>query len=177
MGTALVVYESMYGNTERVAQAIAEGLRDHVDAIVCEVGVAPDTLPDSELLVVGGPTHAFGMSRASTREDAARSAARPVLSGRRGLREWTEALSAPTTSVALATFDTKVARPRLPGSAAHAVARRLRQLGMRPVCSPETFRVQGREGPLSEGELDRARDWGQSVARQWRRHGSSELAG
>ena len=177
MGTALVVYESMYGNTGRVAQAIAEGLRDHVDAIVCEVGVAPDTLPDVELLVVGGPTHAFGMSRASTREDAARSAARPVVSGRRGIREWTEALSAPTTQVALATFDTKVARPRLPGSAAHAVARRLRRLGMRQVCPAETFHVQGREGPLSDGELERARAWGQSVARQWRRHGSSELAG
>ncbi|KRE52588.1 flavodoxin family protein [Phycicoccus sp. Soil748] len=177
MGTALVVYESMYGNTGRVAQAIAEGLRDHVDAIVCEVGVAPDTLPDVELLVVGGPTHAFGMSRASTREDAARSAARPVVSGRRGIREWTEALSAPTTQVALATFDTKVARPRLPGSAAHAVARRLRRLGVRQVCPPETFHVQGREGPLSDGELERARAWGQSVARQWRRHGSSELAG
>jgi flavodoxin len=167
MGTALVVYESMYGNTMQVAQAIADGLRDHVDAIVCEVGVAPDTLPDIELLVVGGPTHAFGMSRASTREDA----------GRRGLREWTEAMSAPTVPVAFAAFDTKVARPRLPGSAAHAVARRLRRLGMRPVCPPATFLVKDSEGPLSDGELDRATAWGQSVARQWRRHGSSELAG
>lgn len=177
MGTALVVYESMYGNTERIAQAVAEGLRDHVDAIVCEVGTAPDTLPEIELLVVGGPTHAFGMSRASTREDAARSAARPVVSGRRGLREWTESLDVPTSTVALAAFDTKVARPRLPGSAAHAVARRLRRLGMRPVCPPETFLVNGREGPLVDGELDRAKAWGQSVARQWHRHGSSELAG
>jgi hypothetical protein len=177
MGTALVVYESMYGNTERIAQAVAEGLRDHVDVIVCEVGVAPDRLPDIELLVVGGPTHAFGMSRASTREDAARRAARPVLSGLRGLREWTEALATPPTPVALATFDTKVARPRLPGSAAHGVARRLRRLGMRPVCAPMTFLVQDSEGPLSDGELDRARAWGQSVAREWRRHGSSELAG
>jgi hypothetical protein len=177
MGTALVVYESMYGNTEKVARAVAEGLRDHVDVMVCEVGAAPDTLPDVELLVVGGPTHAFSMSRASTREDAARSAARPVISGRRGLREWIEGLAAPGTAVALAAFDTKVARPRLPGSAARAAARRLRQLGFRPVCPAETFHVQDREGPLAPGELERARAWGQSVARQWRRHGSSELTG
>jgi hypothetical protein len=177
MGTALVVYESMYGNTERIARAVAEGLRDHVDVMVCEVGVAPDTLPVVELLVVGGPTHAFSMSRASTREDAARSAARPVLSGRRGLREWIEGLAAPSSPVALAAFDTKVARPRLPGSAARAAARRLRQLGLRQVCPPESFHVQDREGPLAAGEVERAKAWGQGVARQWRRHGSSEYAG
>ena len=68
---ALVVYESMFGNTEQVAEAIGEGLRSKVEAEVVRVDRAPEVLPDSlDLLVVGGPTHAFSMSRPGTRESA-----------------------------------------------------------------------------------------------------------
>ena len=75
MTRALVVYESVLGNTQAVAKAIAEGLGESRPVTVKEVSDAPDAIPpDVGLLVVGGPTHAFGMSRPETRADAAREA-------------------------------------------------------------------------------------------------------
>ena len=67
---ALVVYESMFGNTEAIAHAIAEGLSLQLAVELVEVSAAPTTLRDVDLLVAGGPTHAFGLSRRSTRESA-----------------------------------------------------------------------------------------------------------
>ena len=69
---ALVVYESMFGNTQAIAQAIGDGIEASMHADVVEVGAAPDMVPrDVTLLVVGGPTHAFSMSWPSTRRDVA----------------------------------------------------------------------------------------------------------
>ncbi|HSL25245.1 MAG TPA: flavodoxin domain-containing protein [Acidimicrobiia bacterium] len=69
---ALVVFESMFGNTEAIAKAVADGLTARMAVDIVEVGVAPAVLSDDvELLVVGGPTHAFGMSRPGTRQKAA----------------------------------------------------------------------------------------------------------
>ena len=69
---ALVVVESMWGNTRAVAQAVANGLSESVTARVIDVTDAPATLGERiSLLVVGGPTHAFSMSRASTRDNPA----------------------------------------------------------------------------------------------------------
>ena len=115
---ALVVYESMFGNTQTIADAVAGGWphRMRVDAV--EVGGAPATLDDDvTLLVVGGPTHAFGMSRPRTRQDAATQAPDGLVSTGTGLREWLAALRAPA-GIAAAAFDTKVSKPHLPGSAA-----------------------------------------------------------
>ena len=68
---ALVVYESMYGDAQTIAAAIAEGLSSHLDVSMCEVGSAPSPVPtDIALLVVGGPTHAMTLSRSSTRRGA-----------------------------------------------------------------------------------------------------------
>ncbi len=78
--TALVVYESMHGSTQAVAQAIAEGLTPAGRVYVYEVSAlakAPGgrtITTDLNLLVVGGPTHAFGLSRPNTRQDAAKAA-------------------------------------------------------------------------------------------------------
>ena len=52
----------------------------------------------------------------------------------------------------------------MPGSAARAIARRLRRLGAVLVADPESFRVVGSPGPLAAGELDRARQWGEQLA-------------
>lgn len=60
---ALVVYESMFGNTEQVARAVATGLGRHLDVELVAVANAPDTVSDVDLVVVGGPTHAFSMTR------------------------------------------------------------------------------------------------------------------
>lgn len=164
MSRALVVYESMYGNTESVARAIADGLATRVAVDVLEVGAAP-AAPDDDvaLLVVGGPTHAFGMSRPSTRRDAADKVGRAVVSRGPGVREWLDALR-PQAGRQAASFDTRVARPRLPGSAARAVGRRLHRSGATAADTPHSFFVKGSEGPLVDGELDRARAWGAGLA-------------
>lgn len=158
---ALVVYESMFGNTQTVATAIAEGLRAAVTVDLVEVGAAPTTVDDDiGLLVVGGPTHAFGMSRAATRRDAAEQAEREVVSAGTGLREWLEVVQAPAARIPAAAFGTLIDNPWVPGSAARAAEKRLRKLGFAIVAPAEAFIVGGVPGPLADGEVDRARQWG-----------------
>lgn len=95
MTRALVVFESMFGNTATIAQAIADGLSGGADVDVVEVGVAPTVIADDvSPLVVGGPTHAFGMSRPSSRRSAAQQADHGVVSRGIGLREWLAARGA-----------------------------------------------------------------------------------
>jgi hypothetical protein len=161
---ALIVYESMFGNTFAIAKSIAEGLAPHMTAEVVEVGQAPTELgPEFQLIVVGGPTHAFGMSRPDTRRTAADKTAHDVLSPDGGLRDWLEKVSPAPRSTAAATFDTRVNRPRVPGSAARAAARRLRRLGFELIARPESFRVQDMTGPPVDGELRRAAEWGRML--------------
>lgn len=162
---ALVVYESMYGNTRRIAEAVAEGLAGRMRADVIEVGSAPAAVgEDVALLVVGGPTHAFAMSRATTRQSAAQDAPDGLVSRGDGIREWLSGLRTGSARLAAAAFDTRVAKPRLPGSAARGAARRLRRLGVRSAAPAHSFYVIGTRGPLVDGELDRAREWGETLA-------------
>lgn len=162
---AMVVYESMFGNTEKIARAIAAGLSAHMSVKAIEVGLAADEINgDVDLLVVGGPTHVFGMSRPSTREDAAKQAGHDVVSSRVGIREWLEDLPRPSRHVQAAAFDTRVRKPQVPGSAAHAAERRLRRYKYPIARRAECFWVEGTPGPLSDGELDRARRWGEELA-------------
>jgi hypothetical protein len=158
-----VVYESMFGNTREVADAVADGLRESARVEVHEVASATPLPADLDLLVVGGPTHAFGLSRESTRNDAATKARREVESASMGLREWLGALEGTGMHTAYATFDTRVNHPRVPGSAAKKAAKRLRRLGGTQSADPESFWVDGVEGPLVAGELDRARGWGRKL--------------
>lgn len=164
MTRAWVVYESMYGNTRQVAEAVAEGVGESVDVEVHEVSRAAPLPRELDLLVVGGPTHAFGLSHDSSREEAARKAQHAVESATMGLREWLDEADPPQPLPAFATFDTRIARPRIPGSAAHKAARRLRRLGAEQRSAPESFWVRGAQGPLVDGELDRAREWGRRLA-------------
>ena len=98
---ALVVYESMYGNTHVVASNIADGLRADYEVTLVPVAEATTELvAGADLLVVGGPTHLRGLSSAMTRRMAAEAAARDG-SGLRldpdargpGLRDWLKGLS------------------------------------------------------------------------------------
>ena len=167
MKRALVIYESMYGNTEQIARAIGEGLAERMQVDVVEVGVAPTTLAaDVGLVVVGGPTHAFGMSRPGTRVSAAKEAESPLVSSGIGVREWLEALEQPAEPLVAAAYDTHVDHPKLlrhVGSAAAAIAKRLEKLGIEAVAEPEHFWVAGTPGPLRDGELQRAHDFGRSL--------------
>jgi hypothetical protein len=157
---AVVVVESMFGNTRQVAKAIAEGLQNAVDVEVLDVGVAPETFdPDVRLIVVGGPTHMFGMSRPDSRTQALAKAGAGARSADTGIREWIERLGPLGPRVATATFDTGL-RSRLSGSAAASASKRLRRRGVRTVSPGHSFEVTGKSGPLKAGELDRARAWG-----------------
>jgi hypothetical protein len=162
---SLVVYESMFGNTKVIAEAIAEGLLTHSAVDIEEVGDASTSPPpDMDLLVVGGPTHAFGMSRSSTRQSAGEQAEHGIISSRIGLREWIDDLSSSGGGMAVATFDTRIARPRMPGSAARRAEKRLVGLGYRAATRPKSFWVQGTSGPLVEGEVERATRWAEDLA-------------
>jgi len=93
---ALVVYESMFGNTHVVASNIADGLRSDFEVTLVPVAEASwDLIADADLLVAGAPTHMHGMSSRSTRRMAAEAAAKDG-SGLRtdpgadgpGMRDW-----------------------------------------------------------------------------------------
>jgi len=76
---AVVVYESMYGNTHMIADAIGAGLKTASDVSVVPVSQASRAvLAGADLVVVGGPTHAHGMSRAATRQGAVKAADKPA---------------------------------------------------------------------------------------------------
>lgn len=160
----LVVYESMFGNTEAVARAVADGLRGRVDVELHEVAKAPVS-ERVDLIVAGGPTHAFSLSRPATRTDAI---AQGATRGKEiiGLREWLGHLPRATQVESFAAFDTRVDKVRrLPGSAAAKAARIARRLGYVPA-GQESFYVADTMGPLVHGELERARTWGVLLAAQ-----------
>jgi hypothetical protein len=161
---ALVVYESMFGNTEQVARAIARGLGKSAQVEVVDVSRAPRN-PDADvdLIVAGGPTHAFSMSRANTRADAID---RGATEGERefGLRDWIDALPVGLHTDKMATFDTRVRTTRhLPGSAAKGAAKAAHRRGYEAAAPAESFYVDDVAGPLLDGELDRAEAWGEQL--------------
>lgn len=161
---ALVVYESMFGNTEQIARAVAAGLSETVDVQLTEVADATDPDPDIALIVAGGPTHAFSMSRENTRADAISKGA-PEGEQEHGLREWMAALPSSQHAEKIATFDTKIKSMRhLPGSAAKSAAKVARRHGYESVAKAESFYVDDVDGPLLDGEIDRARAWGRQLA-------------
>ena len=161
---ALVVYESMFGNTEQVARAVAEGLATSAQVDLHEVSQVPPQAADlADLIVVGGPTHALSLTRPSTRADAVKQGA--THGGvDTGLREWLARLSPGLHTVHVAAFDTRVAKVRhLPGSAATKAAKLTRRLGYLPA-GKQSFYVMDTPGPLVSGELERAREWGAQLA-------------
>ncbi|MGY4103098.1 flavodoxin family protein [Nocardia sp. R16R-3T] len=162
---ARVVYESMFGNTAAIARAIADGLRAHADVEVLSVAAAAEMPePAIDLLVVGGPTHAFGLSRTRTRRDAAEQTDAPIAVDI-GIREWLDAALPVPGGARAAAFGTKAAKPGwLPGSAARGAGKRLRRLGYELADDPVDFLVEGMRGPLAHGELARARAWAERLA-------------
>lgn len=169
MSRGLVVFESMFGNTEEIAKAVAAGLAEHMTVDV--VRATPELIvqDDVELLVVGGPTHAFSMSRANTRSSAAQQGAPSAIGSGPGLREWLDGLNPRAGhGPAVAAFDTRIRKRGVPGSAARAAEKRLRKLQLRVLAPATSFWVTGTTGPLLPDEQERARLWGQSLAQALR---------
>jgi hypothetical protein len=162
---ALVVVESMFGNTRKVAEAVGKRLAADMTAeVVVDVGVAGTVLDDDVgLLVVGAPTQGHGLSRQAAR----RAQGLPGSAGP-GLRAWLAALQ-PRRGLMAAAFDTRFDKPRwLTGSAAVAAERILLRRGCRLVAPAESFFVAATKGPLLDGELDRAGDWATRLVTQVR---------
>ena len=166
----LVIYESMYGNTHLIAEAIAEGM-GLADAVqVLPVSEATRSMLDQiDLIVVGGPTHAHSMSRERTRKAAVDAAAKPgkalhldpTATGV-GLRDWFDSLG--TVHAMAAAFDTRTKGPAvLTGHAATGIAKMLRQHGLNLVAEPASF-VVDKHNELLPGERGLAFVWGENLA-------------
>jgi Flavodoxin len=168
---ALLVYESMYGNTRTVARRVADGLRPVFEVDVVPVREATaEMVSAADVLVCGAPTHAHGMSRTSTRQAAVAAVTKkasdlsldPSAKGP-GLRDWLKELGAHVSTPAAA-FDTRIDAPSaLTGRASRGIARRLRQHGFRLLVGPESFLVD-KANHLCDGELTRAERWGAGLA-------------
>ena len=171
MRKVVVIYESMYGNTHLVADAIAEGIGEATAAeiVVVPVGEADQHLDRADLVVVGGPTHAHGMSRDKTRKAAVEQAresggefnADPDAGGP-GLREWFETLG--DVQASAAAFDTRFKAPAaLTGRASKRIARELVRHGCTLIADPQSFLVD-KGNRLEPDQEAHARVWGTELA-------------
>ena len=159
----VVVYESMYGNTHAIAEAIALGLGDG-SAVVPVTEASAQAIADADLLVIGGPTHTFGMSRPQTRAQAVHDAEQPAKhltvepgAAGAGIREWLA--SAELMDRSAAAFDTRVRMPCFGAHAAPKFGHAVTVHGGRLLRRPESFFVT-KQNTLVDGEIDRARRWG-----------------
>jgi len=171
---AIVVYESMFGNTHAIADAIGKGLGQGLEpvdnvVVVPVVEAGRERLGNADLLVVGGPTHFHGMSRTRTRKWAVSTAQKPKndLALDRdaqgpGVRDWLTSLGHGHTKAAA--FDTRFKGPAvLRGRASKAISRKLRRHGFEVVAKPESFFVT-LQNHLEPDEEGRAREWGKRLA-------------
>lgn len=144
---SLVVYDSKFGNTKRVAEAIAAGLAGHGPVRLLGLDkIPPQNLGPVDLLFIGGPTQAHSMTAR--------------------MRQFVDALRAkPANGTAVAIFDTRLRMPAvISGSAAKTIARKLRSGDMRIFTAPESFFVEGSPPGLEDGEMERAGDWAKGIA-------------
>lgn len=155
---ALIIYDSFFGNTEQIAQAIGNALGSPEDVEVLRVGdVKPEQLTGATLLIVGSPTRGFRPTPAIS--NLLKSIPKNGLKG-----------------VKVAAFDTRFTRDEIESSvfilpilvnlfgyAAKPIADRLEKKGGERIVPPEGFFVEGTEGPLKEGELERAADWAKQI--------------
>jgi len=146
MMNALVFYDSQYGNTELIAQAIADTLGEFGEARAVRLDPGhPVELQGVDMFIVGCPTQGWKPT------PAIQSFLEEVSSERIG-------------GLSVACFDTRFRMPRwMTGSAAKVMARTLREKGVSLLSPPESFFVKGTQGPLRSGELDRASTWARTL--------------
>jgi hypothetical protein len=168
MTRALVVYESVFGDARTIAHAIADGLSASIPTDVLAAAEAPAEIgPDVGLLVVGGPNHAFGMPRPSTRAGAVKQYGADIADTGTGLHEWLEAVRMPSSGIPAAAFDTRGSGHPILTKMDHAARtedKLLGKLGAKIVTPAEHYFVADAKGPLVDGEEERARRWGRTLA-------------
>ncbi|MCS5718138.1 flavodoxin domain-containing protein [Herbiconiux sp. CPCC 205763] len=164
---AVVVYESMFGNTRQIAEAIADGLRERAEVTVVDVNrVSPVDVASVDLMIVGGPTHVHGMTRANTRAEAEKWTLDPAKNltlepgaPGRGIRDWVYDPAAVVAPL-FAAFATRADLPVIiGGNAATQIDRALHHRATRRLLPAENFLVSKNNILLFE-EADRAREWG-----------------
>ena len=173
---AAIVYESMFGNTQTIAEAIADGLAGSGATEVAVMPLAeatPETVESVDLLVVGAPTHIGRMTTRKTREMGLDAAGKPPKAGAApyeldtsasgpGVREWLNGLPRAPRLTRAAAFDTRLSYP-FAGGAARPIARGLRRHGYQVDARPHGFIVRAAQGPLRDGERERAKAWGAAL--------------
>jgi menaquinone-dependent protoporphyrinogen IX oxidase len=169
---ALVVYESMYGNTRAIAIGIAAGLGARHEVTVVPVTRATrELVAAADLVVAGGPTHMHGMSTAASRRAAAEAAAKEGSglamdpdADSAGMRGWLSGIGE-RRGIAVA-FDTRLhGAPLLTGRASRGISALLERHGYRLLAAPESFLVT-KQGALLQGEAERASAWGASIGEE-----------
>jgi hypothetical protein len=159
---AVVVYESHWGNTEAIARAIADGIGP--DAVALTTDAATDEkIAEAGLLVAGAPVIGFRLATDDARASLARAEAggpRPADVSHPSLQSWLDAL--PSAHGWSAAFETRIWWS--PRGAVGDIERRLHRSGYRRVAPAEKFVVADTYGPLRDGEIDRARAWGRTLA-------------
>jgi len=158
---AIVVYESVWGNTAAVARAIAEGFGPEARAFPTDE-VSSESLRDADLIVAGSPVFAFSLPTEAMRENILRTesdgSSPPDLS-HPSLRSWLDKL--PAGHGRSASFETRIWWS--PRGAAGTIQKKLGKLGYPPIAKAAKFVVRDKYGPLRDGELERAREWGRDL--------------
>lgn len=147
MRKAIVIYDSKFGNTEKIAKALSEGMKKEgleVDCVRID-NVNIDRLGEYEILAIGAPTHAFGISKP--------------------MKEFLKKLQNINlqNKKALA-FDTKM-KSRLAGSAAKGIEKRFKKLQMVIIKPYASAIVKGTEGPLEEGAEEKFIQIGSEISK------------
>ncbi len=152
---ALIVYDSKFGNTEKIARAIGEAINPLGEVEVAKAGDAnASELSSINFLIVGSPTHAGGATRA--------------------IKEFLRKIPANALkNVRVASFDTRFsAKDKGIGArivlgilryAAGRIANILEYKGGYLAIVPEGFIIEDSEGPLKKGELERAAIWAKGI--------------
>ncbi|HDK26267.1 MAG TPA: flavodoxin family protein [Candidatus Atribacteria bacterium] len=152
----LIIYDSFFGNTEKIAQAVGNSLSSKENAETIRVSkVKPEQLIGLELIIVGSPTRAFRPTKAIMH-----FLNKIPLNGLKGVK--------------VAAFDTRISTAdvnsrflnilvKLFGYAAKPIADKLEKKGGSLIIPPEGFFVKDSEGPLKDGEIERAVDWAKLI--------------
>jgi flavorubredoxin len=160
---AVVIYESLWGNTAAIARAIAEGLGPDAEAVTTDAAPA-ETIADADLIVAGAPVLGFALPTDQVRDSLVRSEAgapTPPDLSHPSLRSWLESL--PRGHGQAAAFETRIWWS--PRGATGDIEHGLERAGYRCAAKAQKFVVTGKYGPLRDGEMERARRWGEELAR------------
>jgi flavodoxin len=155
---ALVVSESCFGNTTRIADAIGAGLRSRGVTLTVVDAAAVPALDGVDLLIVGAPTHSMGLPGPGTRRQAQNKGGRVPANG---VAEWLATLPT-STGLRAAVFDTVTGTGFFNGSAAKKIEKQLRNRSF-DVVARQSFLASAVDGPLAEGETTRAEQWATSL--------------